>query len=106
MGVDELTASVRRLVVRVNHWTPSRWAASSAVSGTSRASLVHGLVQRIADAAADAELQQRRMVPRVAPDPVLADQLRVVAADLAASGAPDSVLAEAAAWVREVSRSL
>jgi hypothetical protein len=106
VDVDELSASVRRLVDRVNNWTPSRWAASSAVTGVSRASLVHGLVQRIADAAADAERQPRRLVPHVAPDPVLADQLRVVAADLAVSGAPDAVLAEAADWVREVARSL
>ena len=106
MDVDELSASVRRLADRVSHWTPSRWAASSAVSGTSRASLVHGLVQRIADAAADAEREPRRLVPRVAPDTVLADQLRVVAADLTTSGAPGSVLAEAAQWVREVTRSL
>ena len=104
--MDEFAVSVRRLVDRVNHWTPSRWAASSAVPGQSRASLVHGLVQRIADAAADAEREPRRPVPRLSPDTVLADQLRVVAADLAASGASEVVLSEAAAWVREVSRSL
>ena len=88
---DEFTASVRKLVGQIGHWTPPRWAASTA-SGVTRAELVHGLVQWLADRAADAEGRPRRPVPRLDNDLALPDQLRVVAADLvAAGGAPGAV---------------
>jgi hypothetical protein len=84
-GAAEFARAVSRLVNQVSHWTPPRWAASSASGGT-RAEVVHALVQRIADLAADAEGQPRRPVPRLDSDLALPDQLRVVAADLLAAG--------------------
>jgi len=96
-GAAEFRSAVTRLVRRVSHWTPPRWAASG------RAELVHGLVQQLADLAADAEGEPRRAVPRLGNDAALPDQLRVVAADLLAAGGE---CARAAALVRETSRAL
>jgi hypothetical protein len=84
----ELAREVRRLVDRVSHWTPSRWAASSASGAGSRADAFHALVQALADLGADAEGEPRRPVPRLESDLALPDQLRVVTADLLASGSP------------------
>jgi hypothetical protein len=101
-GAEELTAAVRKLVGQISHWTPSRWAASSA-SGVPRAEVVHELVQWLADRAAEAEGEPRRPVPRLDNDLALTDQLRVVAADLVASGGAD---AAAATRVAEIRRAL
>ena len=101
-GAEELAAAVRKLVGQVSHWTPSRWAASSS-SGRPRADVVHELVQWLADRAADAEGEPRRPVPRLDSDLTLADQLKVVAADLVGAGAADL---EAATRVAEVRRAL
>ena len=97
---DRLTETVGRLAGQVGHWTPSRWAASSA-SGVPRADLVHDLVQWLADRCADAEGRPRLPVPRLDNDLVLPDQLRVVAADLARFGGP-ALMDEAAEKVRAV----
>jgi hypothetical protein len=99
LTADEFSASVRKLVGQVEHWTPSRWAASSSSSGGSKAVLMHGLVQRLADRSADAEGQPRRPVPRLDNDLALPDQLRVVAADLLRAGGAD---AESLALVDQV----
>ena len=96
-GAAEFRSAVTRLVHRVSHWTPPRWAASG------RADVVHGLVQRLADLAADAEGEPRRAVPRLESDLALPDQLRVVAADLLAASGP---VPEATALVRQTSRAL
>jgi hypothetical protein len=80
-----LGRSVEKLAGQVSHWTPSRWAASSA-SGPTRAEVVHSLVQWLADAGADAEGHPRRPVPRLDNDLALPDQLRVMARDLTATG--------------------
>ncbi len=73
----------------------------------SRAERVHELVQRLADAAADAEGSPRRPVPRLDNDLALTDQLRVVTADvLAASGSRTGVLADLASAVRATSSAL
>jgi enoyl reductase-like protein len=97
-GIDELTRAVDLLVRQVGHWTAPRWRG--------RADGVHALVQRIADLTADAEGEPRRVVPRLENDLALADQLRVVAADLVAARPPAEVLAVAAADVRDVRASL
>jgi hypothetical protein len=97
-GGDEFTRAVDLLVRQVGHWTTPRWRG--------RADGVHALVQRIADLAADAEDQPRRTVPRLENDLALADQLRVVAADLVVARPTPDVLAAAAADVREVRASL
>ena len=77
------------------------------MTGMSRAERVHELVQRLADAAADAEGSPRRAVPRLDNDLALTDQLRVVTADvLAASGARPDMLADLASAVRATSSTL
>ncbi len=94
------TSAVDRLVRQVGHWTPSRWTASGAATG------VHQLIQFLADLAADAEDRPSRPVPRLDNDLLLADQLRVVAADLAMARPPEAILAAAAAAVESTARQL
>lgn len=104
---DELAMAVVRLVNQVSHWTPPRWAASSvSASGPtkaeiSKAEIMYGLVQRIADLAADVEGQPHRVVPRLDTDLALPDQLRVVTADLVAAGPDGAVLRRAVELVAE-----
>ena len=106
MSADELSRAVDLLVAQVAHWMAPRWAASATVGNVARSDLLHRLVQRIANLAADAEGEPRRTVPRLDNDLVLPDQLRVVAADLLAAGPPASVLADAAAEVVATRRAL
>ena len=94
MGAAEFETAVQRLIGQVGHWEAGRWGAP-AKAGGSRGEVVFALVQRLADLAADAEQRRRRPVPRLA-DPVLPDQLRVMADDLVAAAAPEDVLARAA----------
>src|SRR4029450_3118169 len=97
--------ALTRLADRIAHWTQPRWKLPSA-TGVPRAEFVHGLVQEVADLAADAEGQPRRPVPRLDNDLALADQLRVVAADLIAARPGGTVLADATERVVTVSRAL
>ncbi|WP_173056480.1 hypothetical protein [Phytohabitans houttuyneae] len=101
----DLRRAVDLFVGQTGHWTASRWAQPAGAAGT-RGDLTHGLVQRIADRAADAEGEPRRPVPRLVADPALTDQLRVVAADLIAANPPAAVIAEAAADVQAVRAAL
>ncbi|HEX6498002.1 MAG TPA: hypothetical protein VF054_03115 [Micromonosporaceae bacterium] len=95
-----LLRAVDRLVDQIAHWTPSRWAASSA------APRVHALVQLLADLDAEVEGLPRRPVPRLDNDLALPDQLRVVAHDLVRAGADEALLASAAAEVDAVRRAV
>jgi hypothetical protein len=105
--VTELERVTTRFLNQVSHWTPPRWAASSVSSpGRTRGDVVHALVQRIADLAAAAEGRPPRPVPRLEHDAGLPDQLRVVAADLAAAGPEPAVLARAVELVAAVRREL
>ncbi|MBX6356261.1 MAG: hypothetical protein IRZ05_10475 [Micromonosporaceae bacterium] len=103
---------MRRLVNQVSHWTPGRWSrtvpgvGAGAGGSATCADLVHGLVQRLADWAADQEGQPRRPVPRLDSDLALPDQLRVVANDLVAAAPPEDVRAAAVAAVNEVRQAL
>lgn len=116
MSAEELRRAVDLFVRQVGHWEQPRWSAEAAgaraadagadATGVSRADVVHRLVQEIANLAADAEGEPRREVPRLENDLALPDQLRVVVADLIAAGAPDDVLAAAAAKVAAVRRLL
>ncbi|HEY8532742.1 MAG TPA: hypothetical protein VIL44_02545 [Micromonospora sp.] len=101
-----LAQEVERFVRQVGHWTPARWSAPAGGGGGTRAELVHALVQRIADRAADAEGEPRRRVPRLDNDLVLPDQLRVVVADLVAAHPSEQVLAETTADVNATRRAL
>ncbi|MFD2764110.1 hypothetical protein [Micromonospora eburnea] len=106
MSAAELDRAVELLVRQVGHWQQPRWSAAAEGGNVSRADLVHKLVQEIANLAADAEGGPRREVPRLDGDLALPDQLRVVAADLAAAGPSESVLAEAAAAVARTRSAL
>ncbi|MGW3601327.1 MULTISPECIES: hypothetical protein [unclassified Micromonospora] len=99
MSTAELDQAVRLLVRQVGHWEQPRWAAVATTGNMSRADLVHRLVQEIANLAADAEGEPRRVVPRLDNDLALPDQVRVVVADLVAAGPGAEVLARAAAEV-------
>jgi hypothetical protein len=94
---DELRRQVDLLIRQVGHWGPARWGIAAQRGGASRADLVYSLVQRLADLGAPAGLGGRRPVPRLDNDLALPDQVRVVAADLAAHGGDPAVLAAAAA---------
>ncbi|NUR72710.1 MAG: hypothetical protein HOU81_17990 [Hamadaea sp.] len=85
MESDTLAGQAELLVRQVAHWTPARWAG--------RGDTVYALVQRLADAAAVAEGQPSRPVPRLA-DTALPDQVRVIVADLLAA-APEAAVADA-----------
>ncbi|MFB6393922.1 hypothetical protein [Polymorphospora lycopeni] len=71
-----------------------------------RGDLMHALVQRIADRAADAEGEPRRPVPRLPNDLALTGQLKVVAADLVVAGPAPELLGVAAADVQATRRAL
>jgi hypothetical protein len=103
---DPLTTAIGRLVGRVAHWTPARWAKPVAAGDRSRADVVHALAQRLADTAADATGEPRRPVPRLDNDLALPDQLRVLAADLSAALPSGDALTSSVADVRAVSASL
>ena len=97
MAADDFAVSVDRLLNQVRHWGPGRWRRS-------RADLVYGLVQRLADLGAEAEQRPRRVVPRVG-DLALPDQLRVMADDMLVA-ASDEVLRQATEKVKAVRRAL
>ena len=105
MSAEDFRVAVQRLLTQVGHWENPRWAAAASAGDGSRADLVYGLVQRIADLGADAEHRPHRPVPRE-PDMVLPDQLRVMTDDLLAAAAPDDVLIRAADDVRSVRKAL
>ena len=104
---NELQRAVDLLVGRVAHWTPARWTKPASDTTGSRAERVHDLVQRLADATADAEGAPRRAVPHLDNDLALPDQVRVVTADaLAACAARPDLLAGLASAVRTTSSAL
>jgi hypothetical protein len=83
-----------RLIKQVRHWDEPRWRGD-------QADRMHGLIQLLADLAADAEGRPRRPVPRERAV-LLPEQLRVMADDLLAAEPPADVLTEAAEAVRAV----
>jgi len=117
-AAERLVEAVNRLGRQVAHWQPARWSTAGgagpgeaatggpgvAVAG-SRGDRVHALVQRLADRGALAERRLAGGVPRL-NDLVLPDQLRVVADDLIAAGAPGDDLIAAADDVDAVRRTL
>ncbi|MEU8235752.1 hypothetical protein AB0C12_39705 [Actinoplanes sp. NPDC048967] len=100
MGAADFETAVQRLITQVGHWEAARWNAPAAGGGSTRAEAVRTLVQRLADACADAEQRRHRPVPRLA-DTVLPDQLRVMADDLLAADPADDLLAVATKDVTE-----
>ncbi len=105
-AAEVLHRAVGLLVRQVGHWEARRWAATTDRGNVARSDLVHRLVQRVANLAADAAGEPRRSVPRLDNDLALPDQLRVVAADLVAAGPSAAVLTEAAAEVQATRAAL
>ncbi|MEV6343517.1 hypothetical protein [Actinoplanes sp. NPDC051851] len=107
--MTDFVTAVERLLGQIGHWEERRWqgAATGAApaTGGSRADLVRGLVQRLADLGAAAERRAPRPVPRI-HDLVLPDQLRVIADDLTAANPSGDVLRAATAAVDEVRAAL
>ncbi len=116
-----LRAAADRLVNRVSQWTPARWerpvradldvsGPAIAVSGPAypltRADVVFGLVQELADVAAQVEARPRREVPRLDNHLALSDQLRVMVADLLAADPPAEMARAATAAVDAATRAL
>ena len=97
---EAFVGEARRLADALRRLPATRWRG--------RRDVVRDVTQRLADLAADLEGEPRRAVPRLEGDPPLADQLAVVADDLAravvASGRGD-VLAGARAELERVRRS-
>jgi hypothetical protein len=94
---DVFAGEVRRLADGLRRLPAARWRG--------RRDAVRDVVQRLADLAADLEGEPRRTVPRLEGDPSLADQLAVVADDLAraaAAGGRADVLAAARAELERV----
>ncbi|MGC9666754.1 hypothetical protein ACNTMW_09380 [Planosporangium sp. 12N6] len=102
----DLDRAVGRLVNHVSHWTPPRWAASSASGAGTRADAMYDLIQYLADLAADAEGRPRRRVPRLDNVLALPDQLRVMAADLVAAAPDEATLVAATARVTALNTSI
>ena len=75
---------------RLRLWTPARHAAAAPPWGT-RAQLVLHLAQACADAAADAEGEPRRALPRLDSDLGVPDQLAVTSDDLVRAQPGDDV---------------
>ena len=85
-----LAKEVGSLVQRLRLWTPARWAAACDPWGT-RADLGRHLAQWLADRAAELEGRPRRVLPVLAPDLLVADQLAVTGDDLVRAD-PDPAL--------------
>lgn len=97
MTADLLVRQAELLVGQVAHWTPARWRG--------RSDGVYALVQRLADATAEAEGRTALPVPRLA-DTVLPDQVRVMVADLVAAASGEDVLARLAEDIRATRQAL
>ena len=96
--MNELRRETDLLIRQVGHWGQPRWNSMARNSGTrSKADVVHGLIQRLADRCADVEAQPRRAVPRLDNDLALIDQLRVMTNDLVDTDAPTGTLSDARA---------
>jgi hypothetical protein len=88
---SDAASLARDLLPRLRRWDSASWSvrAELAPAGTrpTRAEVAAAVLQRLADAGADAEGQPRRLVPLLA-DVNLADQLTVVVDDILRTGDP------------------
>ncbi len=89
MPVELVLRHIQRLRAAVSVWPAARWSAAPRplpgllATSTTCAGVAGHLVQVLADLAADAEGRDRRPVPKPDTDLALADQLAVMAHDLA-----------------------
>jgi hypothetical protein len=94
----DAAALARELLPRLRRWDSASWSVpADGAPGTraTRADVAAGVVQRLADAGADAEGRPRRPVPRLA-DVNLADQLTVMVDDILRTGDPAALRTAAA----------
>jgi hypothetical protein len=101
---SDAASLARELLPRLRRWDSASWSVPAVRPGPSgagtrtagsasrsgrptRADVAAGVLQRLADAGADAEGQPRRPVPRLA-DVNLADQLTVMVEDILRTGDP------------------
>ena len=103
-----LSVAADRMVNRVGHWTPARWAAPAGLTEGApiRADIMFGLVQTLADLAAVAEHRPSRPVPRLDNNLGLPDQLRVMVADLLLAAPAPAALEQAAGAVESTAATL
>jgi hypothetical protein len=86
---SDAAALARELLPRLRRWDSASWSVPADLPGTgrqpTRADVAAAVLQRLADAAADAEGQPRRTVPLLA-EVNLADQLTVTVDDILRTG--------------------
>ncbi len=99
--MSDFATAIDRLHNQVRHWEQPRWSAPTANPTKTKADLMYGLIQQLADLSAAAEQRPHRPVPRE-HNMILPDQLRVTANDLLAANAPPASLAEATAAVDDL----
>jgi hypothetical protein len=91
---SDAASLARELLPRLRRWDSASWSVPAelppAGGGPTRAEVAAATVQRLADAAADAERQQRRSVPLLA-DVNLPDQLTVMVDDILRTGDPTAL---------------
>ncbi|MEU4558934.1 hypothetical protein AB0F72_11125 [Actinoplanes sp. NPDC023936] len=103
--MSDLAAAIDRLLNQVRHWEERRWSQPATTIGQTRAQLIHGLAQHLADLGAEAEKSPPRELPYLHPL-VLPDQLRVLADDILTAGPPPELLTRAATAVEEAQKTL
>jgi hypothetical protein len=87
---SDAASLARELLLRLRRWDSASWSVRAALPGAvrrTRAEVAAAVLQRLADAGADAEAQPRRLVPLLA-DVNLADQLTVMVDDILRTGDP------------------
>ena len=88
---SDAASLARELLPRLRRWDSASWSVrAAALPGAvrrTRAEVAAAVLQRLADAGADAEGQPRRPVPQLA-DVNLADQLTVMVDDILRTGDP------------------
>ncbi|BAL85993.1 hypothetical protein AMIS_7730 [Actinoplanes missouriensis 431] len=103
--MSDFAAAIDRLLNQVRHWEERRWSQPATTTGQTRAQLIHGLAQQLADLGAEAEKSPRHELPLLHPM-VLPDQLRVLADDILIAGPPPELLTRATTAVTEAHKTL
>jgi len=87
---SDAASLARELLPRLRRWDSASWSVPAALPGgvrRTRAEVAAAVLQRLADAGADAEGRPRQPVPLLA-DVNLADQLTVMVDDILRTGDP------------------
>lgn len=98
--MSDFAVAIDRLLNQVRHWEERRWSQPAGGTGRTRAQVVFGLAQQLADLGAEAEKVPAHDLTFV-HSMVLPDQVRVLADDILTAGPPPELLARATAAVAE-----